>query len=128
MTIHSVSFSLYILTIVIFYVFYFYFIKIEEDAANNERQKKTRICLMAWISTTCTNFIAQLCLIWIFMQFRQKEEQAPKLTNKEIDEFRYPSVVRLDKFESELHSSFKTLETDTMHVTQYHPENSNDVT
>lgn len=65
MTIHSVSFSLYNIAVCVYYAELFvYDISQSNDATRNG--------LIAWTFVTYTSFVSQLCLIWIFLQFRSK--------------------------------------------------------
>jgi len=98
MTIHAVSFSLYNFAIIVLYVGYFIYLQIPLDAPADYRFKVTRYCLIAWIGTTYTNFAAQLCLIWIFLQFRNKSENfnaSPRLSKAELETYRN-TVVRIE--------------------------------
>lgn len=72
MTIHGLSFTLFIISVVIFY--YFYFLYNETD--DKHRKQTTRNTLIAWIVTVYTNFIAQLFLIMIFLKFRKNKGTA----------------------------------------------------
>jgi threonine/homoserine/homoserine lactone efflux protein len=65
MYLHGISFTLYNLTIIVFYTFYFLY-------HFDENSKTTRTVLLLWIGTTFTSFAAQICLVAIFMQFREK--------------------------------------------------------
>jgi preprotein translocase subunit YajC len=76
MTIHGLSFILFIISIVILDVFYFFYITSDDE---NEHQT-IRNSLIAWILTVYTNFIAQLFLIMIFLKFRSNKQ--PKKENK----------------------------------------------
>lgn len=92
MMIHSVSFSLYNLAIAVYYVVYFFF-------EANQNASTWQYALIAWISTTYTNFAAQLCLIWIFLQFRNKKSAAVSDVN--MDDVRC-SIVRIEEYEEVL--------------------------
>lgn len=78
MIIHSLSFSLYNAAIIVYYIFFTVFQTTVEYietpdglVCNNPRWETTWAnSLIAWITTTYTNFVAQLCLIWIFLMFR----------------------------------------------------------
>ena len=92
MIIHSVSFSLYNLAIVVYYAFYFNY-ELQLTASS------FKSALYAWTVTTYTNFFAQLCLIWIFLQFRTKKERDTNAIN--LDDVKC-SVVRIEEFEDML--------------------------
>lgn len=64
MTMHAVSFTLYNLSIIVFYVIYF--IKLSNKNEEKEYQL-THNSLIAWTVTTYLSFVAQLCLNWIFL-------------------------------------------------------------
>lgn len=103
MTLHAVSFSLYNLAVIVLNVSYYFFTTLSKHATAEEKQKITRWTLIAWIGTCYTNFIAQLCLIWIFLQFRHRSQpdRATRLTlnDEETDKTRLPTVTRMSTFD-----------------------------
>lgn len=56
MFLHGLSFSLYTISILIYYGFYWTY------TWNSREPKAIRSALIAWIVTTFTNFMAQICL------------------------------------------------------------------
>jgi uncharacterized membrane protein YqjE len=96
MYLHGISFSLYNLSIILLYTFYTLWLL-------DENPTRARNAFYVWIVTTYTNFIAQLCLIWIFLQFREKEEEAydEMPTVEETNEERV-TIVRLEKDDEEV--------------------------
>jgi hypothetical protein len=109
MIIHSLSFTLYNLAIIIYYIFFTiyettpeYYDNYGVKTCNNPRWQKTWAnSLIAWIVTTYTNFFAQLCLIWIFLLFRPRAEEEDigrAMTVAELDEVRC-SIVRIEEFD-----------------------------
>lgn len=102
MIIHAVSFSLYLTAIVMFYIMY-YIYTVESRTASAERMKVIRrYALITWIGTCYTNFIAQLCMIWIFMQFRHQSEPDRKTRvtmSADSEKTRLPSITRLSTFD-----------------------------
>lgn len=77
MTIHAGSFLLYNFSIVFFYGSYLFYFERKKTATEEEIPQLTRTLFISWIVVCYTNFVAQICLVWIFLQFRerQKEEQ-----------------------------------------------------
>ena len=75
MTVHGLSFTLFIISIVIFDTFFFFYRKTDTE----HKHQTTRNSLIAWIMTVYTNFIAQLFLIMIFLKFRKSKETTQKL-------------------------------------------------
>lgn len=82
MTIHAVSFSMYIIAIIV--QFYFNFVYI--NASSETKVKATRNNLLANLGVRYTSFVAQLCLIWIFLQFREKDERDSMRSPKSLTE------------------------------------------
>jgi hypothetical protein len=112
MIIHSVSFSLYNLAIIIYYVFFFVFELRTAYGTQSQIDTAWVNCLIAWCVTTWTNFFAQLCLIWIFMQFRPKEEKEA-IDNSAYDDVRC-SVVRLQEFDEPIAQNRSKANTDSL--------------
>lgn len=98
MTIHAVSFSLYNIAVIVLYASYFYYLKETYDLPDDDPKviKARRDALIAWIATTYTNFVAQLCLIWIFLQFRVNPDNRERTVSRYEPEGNI-SVVRMDE-------------------------------
>ena len=67
MCLHSVSFSLYNLSIVVFYFFFYFYETVPYESP--EADDVTHDTLIAWTVTTYTNFVASMFLLWIFLKF-----------------------------------------------------------
>ena len=117
MIIHSLSFTLYNLAIIIYYIFFTIFETtteyLENDGVkicNNPRWSETWAnSLIAWNATTYTNFFAQLCLVWIFLLFRPRAEEEDfgrSMTVAELDEVRC-SIVRIEEFDEPIEEKVK---------------------
>jgi len=87
MLLHSVSFSLYNLSIVVFYFFFYFYETFPQS--NLAADNVLKYTLIAWTVTTFTNFIASMFLLWIFLKFLPKTEKE-EIMNKttELDETR----------------------------------------
>jgi hypothetical protein len=95
MVIHSVSFSLYNIAIIVYYAeLYVYDVNALSDPSEAIHNG-----LIAWSSVTYTTFISQLCLIWIFLQFRSKAEK--EVTPQNFEDVKC-SVVRMNSFDDEI--------------------------
>ena len=107
MTVHAVSFSLYNISIIVFYIFYYQYL----TESNENKKSRRREVLIAWIVSSYMTFAAQICLNWIFLQFRSKEEKEiieviPIETVEEIND----SILRLtsDEMERYMHDPPKS--------------------
>lgn len=90
MIIHSVSFSLYNVAIIVYYAELYVY-----DSAG-QTPESIHNGLIAWSFVTYTNFVSQLCLVWIFLQFRSKSER--EVMQQNFDDVKC-SVVRMDSFD-----------------------------
>jgi hypothetical protein len=93
MFVYSLSFTLYNLSIVAYYAVYLNF----ELQGTNE---SWNLALVAWTVTTYTNFFAELCLIWIALQFRIKAKDRSG-TQALLEDVKC-SVVRIEEFDAML--------------------------
>lgn len=99
--VNSFSFTLYNVSIIGLYTSYLiYSFRMMGNPDPAEVQIVRRYCLIAWISTCFTNFVAQLCLIWIFLQFRPHTDQEPEKTMRTVQVVDQ-SVVRMGSFDEE---------------------------
>jgi len=81
MSLHAVSFSLYSLAIVVYYAALF-LLNLSYNNPNTTPEQFYQARVRFYITTiiVCyTNFAAQLCLIYIFLQFREKNDQPREL-------------------------------------------------
>ena len=93
MSVHAFSFTLYNISVIVFYYSYFRYLQRLADLPPDVSPENplvvqyTDSAIRTWIITTYTTFIAQLCLIWIFTGFRIKEEEKPEraMTRVEIE-------------------------------------------
>jgi hypothetical protein len=82
MIVHALSFILYDLSILVYYVSFYIFTSKATTATPEELKNLYRDSLITWICTAYFSFLSQLCMIWIFLQFRHRSEP-DRATRKE---------------------------------------------
>ena len=74
MTLHAATFLTYNIVVIVLFVGHYFYTVQTNDATAEQKKQVRRVCLIAWICTSYANFLAQLCMIWIFLQFRHRSE------------------------------------------------------